>query len=103
MTPLPEIARKRNQDSQLFGVVAFTVANVVGKTLAVTIQEGGAKVWLPEARLGRRMNRRSQSSKRRRESLSNESRISWRVCDSRSAKAGPLRGGSLSWQERFGR
>ena len=45
VTLLPEIVRKRNQDSLLFGVVAFIVAAVVGRSLAVAILVG-AMVWL---------------------------------------------------------
>ena len=45
VTLLPEIVRKRNQDSLLFGVVAFIVAAVVGRNLAVAILVG-AMVWL---------------------------------------------------------
>lgn len=42
---LPEIVRKRSQDSLLFGVVAFIVAAVLGRNLAVAILVG-AMVWL---------------------------------------------------------
>jgi hypothetical protein len=45
VTLLPEIVRKRNQDSLLFGAVAFIVAAVVGGNLAVAILVG-AMVWL---------------------------------------------------------
>ena len=45
MTLLPELVRKRDQDSLLFGVVAFIVAGIVGSNLAVAILVG-AMVWL---------------------------------------------------------
>ena len=45
VTLLPEIVRKRNQDSLLFGVVAFIVAALVGRNIAVAILVG-AMVWL---------------------------------------------------------
>ena len=45
VTLLPELVRRRNQDSLLFGVVAFIVAALVGRNLAVAILVG-AMVWL---------------------------------------------------------
>ena len=45
VTLLPELVRKRNQDSLLFGVVAFIVAALVGRNIAVAILVG-AMVWL---------------------------------------------------------
>ena len=45
LTLLPEQVRKRGQDSLLFGVVAFIVAEIVGRNLAVAILVG-AIVWL---------------------------------------------------------
>ena len=45
VTLLPELVRKRDQDSLLFGVVAFIVAGIVGRNLAVAILVG-AIVWL---------------------------------------------------------
>ena len=45
LTLLPEMVRKRGQDSLLFGVVAFIVAEVIGRNLAVAILVG-AIVWL---------------------------------------------------------
>ena len=45
MTLLPELVRKRSQDSFLFGVVAFILAELFGGNLAVAILVG-AMVWL---------------------------------------------------------
>ena len=45
VTLLPELVRRRNQDSLLFGVVAFIVAALVGRNIAVAILVG-AMVWL---------------------------------------------------------
>ena len=45
MTLLPDIVRKRNQDSLLFGVVAFMVVDIFGNNLAAAIL-AGAIVWL---------------------------------------------------------
>ena len=45
LTLLPEIVRKRNQDSLLFGAVAFVLAEVFGGNFAVAILVG-VIVWL---------------------------------------------------------
>jgi hypothetical protein len=45
LTLLPEIARKRNQDSLLFGVVAFLLAAIVGQNFGLGII-AGVLVWL---------------------------------------------------------
>lgn len=45
MALLPEIVRKRNQDSLLFGAIAFVIAVIVGQNAAVAILVG-AIVWL---------------------------------------------------------
>ena len=44
-TLLPELVRKRNQDSLLFGVVAFIVSEIAGRNLPIAILIG-AIVWL---------------------------------------------------------
>jgi hypothetical protein len=45
MMILPEIVRKRNQDSLLFGVVAFLVAAIVVHSLEISVVVG-AMIWL---------------------------------------------------------
>jgi len=45
LTLLPQLVRKRNQDSLLFGVVAFILAAIFGNNLAVGILVG-VIVWL---------------------------------------------------------
>jgi multisubunit Na+/H+ antiporter MnhC subunit len=45
MALLPEIVRKRNQDSLLFGAIAFVIAAIVGHNAAIAILVG-AIVWL---------------------------------------------------------
>jgi hypothetical protein len=45
MTLLPELVRKRSQDSLLFGVVAFILAGIFGNNIAVAILVG-VIVWL---------------------------------------------------------
>lgn len=42
---LPKLVRRRNQDSLLFGVVAFILSEIVGSNLAIAILVG-AIVWL---------------------------------------------------------
>ena len=44
-TLLPELVRKRHQDSFLFGVVAFVISEVVSNSLPVSVLIG-AMVWL---------------------------------------------------------
>ena len=45
ITILPEMVRKRNQDSLLFGAVAFIIAAVIGQNPAVAVLVG-VLVWL---------------------------------------------------------
>jgi uncharacterized membrane-anchored protein YhcB (DUF1043 family) len=45
MTLLPELVRKRNQDSLLFGVVAFVLASIIGSNPGIGILIG-VIVWL---------------------------------------------------------
>ena len=45
MTLLPQLARKRNQDSFLFGIVAFIIVDIFVKNVAVSVLVG-VIVWL---------------------------------------------------------